>query len=215
MSKFLQSLASGLVASALGLFGLQAQAAVVLPPPVFSTFNFSGNCEDCAIAAELPAYAVTGTLVMQNYTPGNVFNSQTNNFVSFSYSGSNLYPSYTIYPIPPTYFSLNHYAFGSIAASGLGASDFHVADGINFFNLFSEPQTSGRWDTGRPTLSICACVFQVNFRPVYTYEYTHADMGGSGTFSPSASNGVPEPSTWLLLAAALGAAGMARRRQQR
>jgi PEP-CTERM motif len=211
--KALKALISGIAATTMALFFQPAQAAVVLPPPVFSTFNFSGNCEDCAIAAELPTYAVTGTLVMQNYAPGNAFNNQTNNFVSFTYSGSNLYPAYTIYPLPPNYFSLNNYAFGVIAASGLGASDFHVADSNSFFNLSSEPQTSGRWDTGRPTLAICACFFRVVLPPVYVFELTHADMGGSGSFSPSALNSVPEPATLLLMGAALAAAGVARRRR--
>ena len=158
MSKILTSLASGLVACAVGLFSPQAQAAVVLPPPVFSTFDFSGNCEDCAIAAQLPTYAVTGTLVMQNYTPGNVFNDQSNNFVSFTYSGSNLYPAYTIFPTPLTFNPRFDYAFGVIAASGLGASDFHVAGGTSFFNLSSDPLTSGRWNTGQWNPPICACI---------------------------------------------------------
>jgi hypothetical protein len=49
----------------------------------------------------------------------------------------------------------------------------------------------------------------------YTFVFTNADIGGSGTFSPGTANSGPEAATLLLIGAALATARVARRQLQR
>lgn len=154
MVKILKLLAPGLAASVMGLFSLQTQAAVVLPPPVFSTFNFSGNCEDCAIAGELSSYAVTARLVLQNYFQGNTISAA--NFVSFVYGGSNLLPAYSISSADLTFLR------GFIPVALPNAALFDVGGTSRFFY----GQDTGRWETGRIPASFTytgSVITMVNF----------------------------------------------------
>ncbi len=202
MVKLLKVLTSGIVATMMALFFQPAQAAVVVPPPVFSTFSFSGNCEDCAIAAQLPTYGVRARLVLQNYLQGNTISAA--NFVSFDYGGSNLLPAYSISATELTFLR------GSIPVGLPNAALFDVGGTTRYFY----GQDTGRWETGilPPSWVYTGSVLtMVNVH--YTFVFTNADMGGSGIFSPGAANGVPEPATLLLMGAALAAAGVARRRR--
>lgn len=90
MKRLFKACTTGLTVALIGATSFSAQASVVATT---STYSFTGNCIDCAIAAEQESYAVTGSLVLQNYDYGNAFN--VGNFVSFSYSGSNLMSPFT------------------------------------------------------------------------------------------------------------------------
>ena len=94
MIKFHKLLVPALAASLMGLVSVQAQAVAVAPPPL-STFNFTGNCVDCAQFQESPSYAVTARLILKNYFQGTPIFAA--NFVSFSYGGSNLLSVRTAY----------------------------------------------------------------------------------------------------------------------
>lgn len=204
MTKFHKLLVRALAASLMGLFSVQALAITVAPPPL-STFDFSGNCEDCAIAAERPSYAVTARLVLQNYFQGDTISAA--NFVSFDYGGSNLLPAYSISSTASTVLN------GSIPFDLPTTTNFYVGGNSRFFYTLD----TGRWNTGMliPTSFTYiggAGISSTSVRVIFIAGPS-ADMGGSGTFSPSAPNAVPEPSTLLLLGAALAAAGMARRQR--
>lgn len=140
MIKFFKFLVPGLAASLIGLISLPAQAIFVIQPPQplqLSTLFFSGNCTDCAIEAKLPSYAVTGTLVLQDYVLGNQILAP--NFFSFSYGGSNLLPQYDISALSLLSVS------GLISFALPSANVFHVTGATHYFDLSS----TGSWNTGR------------------------------------------------------------------
>ena len=183
---------------ALGLFGglgwlAQAQAVV----PTQSTFEWSGICSDCTATGNSASHVVTGTLVLQDYTLGDAID--TSNFVSFSYSGSNLVNSITI-----DQDSFIYWLAGSITPNP-GPKRFEVVfgDGLHF-----QPQTDGSW-------SVCApgpAGYYGGGSPGCDFGFTaHSDFGTSGTFGGVPA--VPEPAEWALLLAGLGVIGLARRRR--
>jgi hypothetical protein len=85
------SLRNLLAACALtGLAASSAWAVAVAGPNLpAATYTFSGNCADCAQAADQETYPVSGSLVLQGFTPGNTV--QNSNFYSFQYSATNLF----------------------------------------------------------------------------------------------------------------------------
>jgi hypothetical protein len=86
------ALASVALVAVVGL-NTPARAALAV---LEETYSFSGTCTDCL-------GDVRATLVLEDYTQGNSIT--TANFVSFSYSGSNLDPSFTISPADLTSIS--------------------------------------------------------------------------------------------------------------
>jgi hypothetical protein len=97
------------------------------------TYNFVGTCTDCQ-------GTVTATLVLGNlgeYVPGSPIT--ITNFVSFTYGGSNLYPSFTINDLSP-----GLEVSGSIPAALPGPADVGIqSDGLVF-----NSSTDGYWDAG-------------------------------------------------------------------
>lgn len=69
--------------------GTPAQAFVIAEPNIV-TYNFTGNCVDCAQAAGQATYSVQAQLTLQNYVLGSQLGHE--HFVSFVYGGSNLLP---------------------------------------------------------------------------------------------------------------------------
>ncbi|MEN9627801.1 MAG: hypothetical protein RJA10_1028, partial [Pseudomonadota bacterium] len=102
--------AAGLAAGAAG----SAQATLLQQQ---TTYYFNANCSDCAVAAHSATYGVLGTLVLQGYTAGDAITQS--NFVSFTYSGSNLIPGFTV--------DLNEYTV--VGRSGALPSDVYVLEG--------------------------------------------------------------------------------------
>lgn len=69
-------------------------AATAHAAPAFSSFRFDGHCIDCAQAASTPGYAVSATLVLQDWQPGQP--AEAHQFVSFRYDGSNLLAPFAV-----------------------------------------------------------------------------------------------------------------------
>lgn len=86
------------ILAACALNGLAASsvwaAAVSGPNLPAATYTFSGNCQDCAQQAEQETYPVSGSLVLQGFTPGNTVSNS--NFFSFQYSATNLFGGVSI-----------------------------------------------------------------------------------------------------------------------
>ena len=199
------AVASGLAAGAAG----SAQATLLQ-----QTYYFNATCSDCAVAANSATYGVLGTLVLQGYTAGDAITES--NFVSFTYSGSNLIPGFTVDleeymvvgasdPVTSGVYALS----GAIPASLPSAAEFEIAfgDGLGF-----KSEADG-------SFYVCgrSAVPPPYYAPGCSHVYNN-DMG-TGSFStvnsvvlgPGGQGTIPEPGTALLAALGLLAAVTRRR----
>lgn len=193
------------LAAALLTAGLSGGAHAAL-----TTIAFSGNCVDCAAAANQASYPVTGTLVLDNYTLGTAIDA--GNFVSFTYNGSNLVQPYYVAGqnaatddgVAATFdYQLLALNPPSGSVGGPGGNQLHLMfwDGFNF-----NAGSSGDWDTCGPDATgqaSASCSFLQN----------NADFGNGATFTASDAPPdvpVPVPATaWLV---GLGLLAVTRRR---
>lgn len=145
------------------------------------TFNFSGNCVDCAEAAETDFYPVTATLMVQNYELGTPF--ELDNFVQFDYGGSNL-----VGPFSVTTSSIVDTFYGAIGAAPGSYEVYLHHSGYAYF----QTGTDGTWDLGDDFVS-------------------SLDQGNIGVWSLTQPGGVPEPTTWMTMILGFGLIGGAMR----
>jgi hypothetical protein len=183
-------------AYAIALLGAgHAMATTEVPTPYY----FVGNCEDCAIAAGTPTYQVTGVLELVGYVEGTALADE--NFVSFSYAGSNLLEPYVVFSEyqggsePPWEHGFYTLA-GNLTVGGAQTLDLQFGDGLEFKLEAGSFFTCGINDGAYYGVP---CSWQNN-----------QDFG-TGAFL---SAPVPEPGTYALMG--LGLAALAwRRRHQR
>jgi hypothetical protein len=167
------------ILACLGFLLFAAAPAKAIPSFPTTTYEFTGDCTDCAAHAGTPSFVVHGQLVLTDlYLLGTPL--APIDFVSFTYDGSNLLSAFTIdaadlesiigvlpakLPGPPTEdtFILTKSPFGP-----------HNADGIVV-------QSNGFWAIG--ALS--------------------GDMGTNAVFSA-----VPEPSTWAMILLGFAGVGL-------
>lgn len=169
-------------------------------------WNFQGNCIDCAAAAGLPSYQVTAALTLQDYTQGTQLADA--NFVSFSYSGSNLMKAYVVDyvggPSSPPYYhapGLEDFISGTLQNGGFQSFSLSFGDALEF-----TMDSNGNWFTcgtnGTDYYDV-PCSWAVN------------NDFGVGSFRIATTNVVPEPGTWALMAVGLAGLGLAARRRVR
>jgi hypothetical protein len=194
-------LSAGIVAAAVA--PVIAQGSSIGPDPNETSFFFFGNCEDCAAAAGVASFPVTAELVLFRYEEGTPINDEQ--FVLFSYSGSNLLDPYVVFrsvpgeppPPPPVFHGLGSIS-GSITVGGLQELELRFGDGL-LFQL-----SGGNWFT-------CGVKDDLYYA-VPCIQPTSQDFGtGSFTNTPV----IPVPPAIVLLASGLAGLGAITRRTHR
>lgn len=115
--------------AAVAALSTPAKAAVAA---VEETYTFIGACTDCYNGGG----DIHATLVLEDYTRGRSI--ETSNFVSFSYSGSDLIPAFTVLPADLT-LPLE----GVIPKNLPGPAEFHLFFDLPQSNFISS--TDGTW----------------------------------------------------------------------
>jgi len=141
-----------------------------------TTFQFVGDCNDCAGQGK-------AQLTLSNYTLGT--DITTDNFVSFTYDGTNLLPSFTETDADVI---ANGYISGAIDGPLPATEEFYVSGTNGLFSSYFD----GYWCVGSG-----GCV---------------ADNGVNGIYSV-ASASIPEPASLGLLT--IGAVGLGTIRRRR
>jgi PEP-CTERM motif len=194
-----KTIISGAVAAYALLFSIPALAALVpAPGPGNYTFEWVGNCQDCAEANNTPTFEVRARLELKNYTLGTLFS--TSNLARFDYFGSNLVAPYSVIPgvDDGSEFGGGPEAYGAID-SAAGHYEIFVRKWIRPLNTFAY----------RTFATDTAGGFEVSFwiEPI-------PEDYGTGTWSPAVS-AVPEAESWAIVLMGLGALGVAMRQRKK
>jgi len=141
------------------------KATQIIPQtiPANEVYSWSGVCTDCSMEN------VTGTLTLGGtYTLGSEIT--TSNFVSFSYSGSNLLSPFTILDSEVVSIA------GLLPLTLPGAANLTILANISSVSVPFETVSNGFWCAGSDCLG---------------------DMGGNSTYSAAVSS-IPEPGSIAL-----------------
>lgn len=183
------------LATALIALAIFAPRVTQAQQDVLSQWLFTGNCYDCAEAAQSDGpYWVQAILSVSNYTPGS--DLLEDNFVSFHYLGSNLLSPYFVHREgAPGMDGLNNFvmlSFGAQTDEGsLGGflsfgSDLTEIHG--YFDAWDYGEEGQYWETCAPSPEEGNCWFP-------------SDFGYNWSVRPyTPTNPVPEPATLALIA---------------
>lgn len=183
-------------AAALGTAMLMAGDTAHAQLPNISVWNFTGNCVDCALAAGQASYEVTATLTLEDYVGGRLGDE---NLVTFTYNGSNLFSAFTAGIGPQFGWGLGN--FGNLTASSQSLY-------LIFGDVLTFTMDGNDW---------ALCDFRTQAAAQTCNALSSADYGtGSFTLQSTQppSTAVPEPGTYALMAAGLGALLLVRHRKR-
>lgn len=201
--------AIGGVLLGVSLIAVPSERAEAQPKDFFTTWIFTGNCIDCADAADRNEFPVSGTLITRNYSAGDLTFA---NFVSFTYNGSNL--------LDPWELEANEFVEvgGNLFADPQSFSlfwSYDVSSGYFFMPSMlllatsqvahgAIEQVPGSWSMCFSSDATCA---------PSDPDPMPQDFGSQGAFTMQTST-VPEPSTYALMGLGLAVVGLASRRRR-
>jgi PEP-CTERM motif len=166
--------------------------------PGLYTFDWVGNCEDCAMAAGRELFEVRARLQVQNYILGSALSNS--HLVRFDYFGSNLVAPYAW--IPDVDDGSEFGGFSSIEGSINTATGFYA---VRLRKRIADGDVTTNW---RQFNTASDGSFNVRIHFLIDEDF------GTGTWN-AATTTVPEPESWAMMLFGLAALGVAKRQRKK
>jgi PEP-CTERM motif len=194
------------------------------------TFSFFGVCDDCVLSTA-SSQSPVATLTLKDFTAGDAPN--LDNFVSFSYAGSDIVAPYSVTKTGTSeFFTLGDFTVNSTENAGTRSTIINVVEGTGAFQAdvvqdvpfildFTIAFDDGlKFSSSKPPGAVgtwYTCSIGTSGTPYYAgsncSQIANNDFGTGNWSAPAVQAVVPEPSTYLLAGFGIGLVVLASRRK--